>query len=252
MRKLIITITILYFTSTNLMAQTPHCRPLSELINTKESAWTDFLQKWIKEATNKIEILPKDKARADSALYNSQVTTRSPMGAIVYETGGILVDNGWIRILGSGSKKLDRDLMGWNKGKTFTKFGEQLSYLLIADDVIGGFYAINAGGLSTTDIGKVFYFAPDDLLWTSTNLTYTQFIYFCFSGDIKKYYETFYWTGWEKDISLIDGTQGISCYPFLCTLEGKDINKVSRKPVPLQELWLLHNDLRKKFVLGEK
>jgi hypothetical protein len=40
------------------------------------------------------------------------------MGAIIYETGGLLVDNGWIRILGSGHKKLDRNLPEWNKGKS--------------------------------------------------------------------------------------------------------------------------------------
>ena len=226
-------------------------RPLSELINTKEPAWTDFLKKWIKEAKNHVEVLPKNPKRADSALYHAQVTTRSPMGAIVYETGGILINHGWLRILGSGSNKLDRDLMGWNKNKTYTKLGEQLPHLLIADDVLGGFFSINAGGLDKENIGKVFYFAPDNLLWTCTNMTYTDFINFCFSGDIKKFYETLYWTGWEKEIKSINGNQGISCYPFLCTKEGKDINNDSRKPVPIEELWLLHNDLRKKFVLGQ-
>lgn len=66
---------------------------------------------------NEIEILPKDSIQADSALFRTQVTTRSPMGAIIYETGGILVDNGWIRILGSGSEKLKRNFPEWNKGK---------------------------------------------------------------------------------------------------------------------------------------
>ena len=227
-------------------------RPLAELINTKEPAWTDFLQQWIKDAKNNVEVLPKDKEKANSSLYKSQVTTRSPMGAIVFETGGILIDNGWIRILASGSQKLDRNLMDWNKGKTFSILGERLSYLLIADDVLGGFFAINAGGIDTLDVGKVFYFAPDDLLWTSTNMSYTEFLSFCFSGDLKNFYTNLYWINWEKDLKSIDGNQGISCYPFLCTVEGKDINKVSRKPVPIQELWILHNDLRKQFVTGEK
>lgn len=252
MKKFVIILFELLFSMTIAQGQNNKLRPLSELINTKESAWTAFLQQSIKDAKNHVEVLPKEKEKADSSLYKSQVTTRSPMGAIVYETGGLFIDHGWIRILGSGSKKFNRNLMDWNKGKTFTKLGQQLSYLLIADDVLGGFFAINAGGLDTSGIGKVFYFAPDDLLWTSTNLTYTQFLSFCFSGDIKKFYENMYWTGWEKDINLIDGTQGISFYPFLCTAEGKDINKVSRKPVPIQELWSLQNDLRKQFVTGEK
>jgi hypothetical protein len=251
MRITTIILSGLLFFTTILTGQTNKLRPLSELINTKEPAWTDFLQQWIKDAKNHVEVLPKNKEKADSSLYKSQVTTRSPMGAVVYETGGILIDHGWIRILGSGDKKLDRNLMDWNKGKTYQNLGEQLPYLLIADDVLGGFFAINAGGLDANGIGKVFYFAPDDLLWTSTNLSYTEFLNFCFSGDLKKFYENLYWTGWEKDIKSIDGTQGFSFFPFLCTVEGKDINKDSRKAVPIQELWLLQNDLRKKFVEGK-
>ena len=41
---------------------------------------------------------------------------RSPLGAVVYETGGILVDGGWLRILGSGNARLTRTLPGWNAG----------------------------------------------------------------------------------------------------------------------------------------
>lgn len=62
-----------------------------------------MMQDWIKNAKNKVEVLPKSQAAADQALLETQVTTRSPMGAIIHETGGLLIDDGWIRILGSGS-----------------------------------------------------------------------------------------------------------------------------------------------------
>lgn len=246
------TITIVFFgflcLTTNINGQTNKFRPLSELINTKEPAWTTFLQQMIKDAKNPVEVLPKDSEKADSALYKSQVTTRSPMGAIVYETGGILINHGWIRILGSGDKKLNRNLMDWNKGKSYEKPGEQPSYLLIADDILGGFFAINAGGISKDKIGKVFYFAPDNLLWTSTDLTYTEFLRFCFSGDLKKFYEPFYWKGWEKDIKSVDGNQGFSFFPFLFTTEGKDIKKDKRKVVSIEELWSLQNGFQKELL----
>lgn len=246
------TLTILFLLSLfSLSAQTYKIRPLSELINKKEPAWTLFLEKAIKEATNHVEVLPKDKKKADSALYKTQVTTRSPLGAVVYETGGILMDHGWIRILGSGSKKLDRSLMGWNKGKTFEKDFDGLSYLLVADDVLGGFYAINSGGIDSVGIGKVFYFSPDNLLWENTENTYSEFLLFCFNGDLKTYYETMHWKGWEKDIALINGNQGIFCYPFLWSKEGSDINKVSRKPVPIEELWTLNNSSRMQLGIGK-
>ena len=235
-----------------MLAQTPKIRPLSELINKKEPAWALFLEKAIKEATNHVEVLPKDNRKADSALYKAQITTRSPLGAIVYETGGLLIDHGWIRILGSGSTKLDRSLMAWNKGKTFEKDFDGLPFVLVADDVLGGFFAVNSGGgIDSVGIGKVFYFAPENLLWTNLEISYSEFLYFCFSGDIKGLYKGFYWTGWEKDIALMNGNQGMSCYPFLWSKEGSDINKVSRKPVPIEELWTLNNSSRMQLGIGK-
>lgn len=228
------------------MAQTPTVRPLEQLINKDEPAWPQ-VKKWIDEATNKVEVLAKDKERADKTLYETQVTTRSPMGAIIYETGGILIDYGWIRILGSGNPRLNRSLTEWNQGKSFTKSVEVPSYLLIADDVLGGFYAINAGGISKEGIGKVFYFAPDNLNWEPMDMSYTDFILFCFSGNVKQYYETYRWKDWKKDVENLDGNSGISVYPFLWTKEGQaDINKNSRSPVPMQELWELYFEQKNK------
>jgi len=234
-------LTLLTFFIGTLIAcgQTNKMKPLDQLINKDEPAWAS-VQQWIKDATNKVEVLSKDPSRADEALFQAQVTTRSPMGAIVYETGGILIDHGWIRILGSGCKSLDRSLMDWNKSKSFNKPGEQPSFILIADDVIGGFFAVNAGGLGKTGIGKVFYFAPDRLDWEETEMSYTDFIKFCFTGDLTRFYEGFRWNNWYKDTDFLDGNSGMSIYPFLWTKEGKDVNKDSRRPVPIQELWDLY------------
>lgn len=220
-------------------------RPLNELINNSDSGWP-IVKTWIENATNKVEVLPKDNAKADNALYETQVTTRSPMGAIIYETGGVLIDNGWIRILGSGSQKLDRTLMEWNKGKSFNTIGEKPSFLLIADDVLGGFFAINAGGIASENVGKVFYFAPDGLSWELLNMSYSEFLTFCFCGDLRKFYEGFRWNNWENEINNISGNQGVSCFPFLWSKEGKDINAVSRKIIPIDELWHLYFDTKNK------
>lgn len=224
--------------------QAVNMRTVSELINSKEPRW-DLVTQWIKEARNKVEILPKDSKRAEQALYEAQVTTRSPMGAIIYESGGILIDEGWIRILGSGSVRLNRSLIGWNMGKSMSQLGERPSFLLIADDAIGGFFAINAGAFGEEDSGKVFYFSPDHVEWESLGIGYSEFLTFCFSGDLNKFYEGLRWKGWQAEIKHMDGNQGLSFYPFLWTKEGKDISKVSRKPVPIEELWPLYNDQKK-------
>jgi hypothetical protein len=216
-------------------------KPLSELINRQEPAW-EFVSQWIREAKNKVEVLPRQQAQADSSLLAAQVTTRSPMGAIIYETGGLLIDGGWLRVLGSGSLQLNRTLMGWNQGKL-------TGMLLVADDVLGGFYALNGGAFGTETVGQIFYFAPDSLEWEPTGKTYSEFLQFCFSGDLKAYYRDMRWPGWEKEIIQLSGTQGLACYPFLFTREGKDIRRSRRAPVPVQELWDFGQDMQRQ--LGE-
>ncbi len=221
-------------------------KSLSELINNADPGFP-IVKEWITNAECEVEILEKDEKRAERELYELQVTTRSPMGSIVYETGGILVKKGWLRILGSGNLKLNRGIMEWNKGKTFSNIGEQMPYLLIADDAVGGFFAINAGGLSRDLIGKVYYFSQDTLNWEQTELNYSEFINFCFSDRISKFYENMFWKGWENDLHNVDGNQCFAFYPFLWTKEGKDINKVSRKIVPVQEVWGFSQDMKRQI-----
>jgi len=219
-------------------------RSITEL--TADTSGLEILNNAIKIARNKFEILPADEAKAKEALYQTQVTTRSPMGAIIYFTGGILIDNGWIRILGSGSDKLTRSLPGWNKGKTFNDYGEQPKFLLIADDAVGGFFAVN-GGAFGTDLGKIYYLAPDRLKWEAQNITYTEFINFCFVGDMNQYYDDLRWPEWQKDMPQMTADKGFYIYPFLWTTEGKDILKDKRSIVPIGELYTLETDAIKQL-----
>jgi len=245
MRKLltIAALTLLTFT---LFSQVK-MRPVDELINKTDPGWS-LIKQWINSAKNKVEVLSTDTAKAKNALYKIQVTTRSLMGAVVYMTGGILIDNGWIRILGSGNFKLTRTLPDWNKGKTLADFGHQAPYLLIADDVIGGFFLLNGGGLGT-DIGKVYYFSPESLEYEPLDLTYSDFLNFCFNGDLDKFYKGLRWKSWKEDISTLSGDNVISFYPYLWTKEGKDIKKSTRKAVPVGEQYLSNIEFRKEVGL---
>ncbi|WP_027127216.1 DUF2625 domain-containing protein [Gelidibacter mesophilus] len=221
---------------------------ISELINNVEPGW-ELVSNWINDATNKIEILPKNEKQANESLYQTQVTTRSPMGAIIYETGGILIDNGWIRILGSGNQKLDRTLPNWNKGKTFNEFGEQPSIFLIADDVVGGFFGINGGALGE-DLGKIYYFAPDSLEWEPMDIGYSDFLWWTFNGDLSEFYKNVRWTNWEKEITEINGNLGYSFYPFLWT-EYDNIDELNRKAVPISEIWELQQEFAEQLKTKE-
>ena len=168
------------------------------------------------------------------------------MGAIVFSTGGILIDDGWIRILGSGSPRLPRSLPEWNKGKTFAEYGQPSSFYLIADDAIGGFFAINGGGLGK-DAGKVYYLSPDNLEWEAMDQTYSDFLEFCFSGKLESYYKGYRWKGWRKEVAAISGDQAFNFFPPLFTKEGKDLTKSSRKAVPVEEQYSYTLEMKKQL-----
>ncbi len=216
-------------------AQSDARKPLSELIRNQQKGW-DVISQWSLSATNKIEIFPKEGLRADSVLYKMQLAASSPIGAIVFGCGGILVDDGWIRILGSGCKQFDRNISDWNKGKSSIRFKDQSSYLLIGDDIIGGIYGMKTSGIDENGIGKVYYFGPNSLRWEATGLSYTGFINFCFSGNLESFYGDFHWSGWNEEIKRLNCDQVISCYPLLWTKEGREL-KANRKIVSIQKQW---------------
>ena len=241
-------IAIVTLTTLAATAQTK-MQPVNELINTTNPGWP-VVKDWIESAKNKVEILTADSAKAKDALFKTQVTTRSPMGSVVYMTGGIFVDDGWIRILGSGNPKLNRTLPDWNKEKSIQKFGEASPFLLVADDAIGGFYLLNGGGLGK-DLGKIYYFSPDNLTYEPLDLTYSDFLQFCFNNDLDKFYKGKRWTKWKDEVSKLDGDKVYSFYPTLWSTEGKNINKNTRKVISIEEQYNLNIETRKQLGLDK-
>ncbi|NUO54147.1 MAG: DUF2625 domain-containing protein [Polyangiaceae bacterium] len=219
-------------------------RPLDELLDKKEPAWPTVCE-WTRKATNHVEVLPPDPARRADTLVSIQVTTRSPMGAIVYESGGMLVDHGWLRILGSGHPRLPRSLADWNRERGMTDEAAPPSALLVADDVLGGFLALN-GGAFPSKPGSVFYFAPDSLDWEDMTMGYSDFVAWALSGNLDKFYETSRWPGWPEEVSAVPGDRAIMIYPFLWA-KGDRIADRSRRAVPVAELFDLQMHLRSQM-----
>jgi hypothetical protein len=214
-------------------------RKIEELIYEDESAWP-MIKEWISEAQNQVEFLTNNRVEGEKTILQLRVTNKSTMGAIALECGGILVDNGWLRILGSGNERISGNMLSWNNLD-----GTEIEFplrgaMVIAYDIIGGFYAINAGGFSS-NIKNVFYFAPDSLEWEDIEMGYTDFINWALNGDLNLYYKSFRWIEWESDIKKLSGDQGISIFPYLWTKEGKDIEMCSRRAVPMMELWGIQN-----------
>ena len=221
---------------------------LDELIDKKDPAWP-LVHQWIDSAKNKVEVLECDSAAAKNALFNTQVSTYSTLGAVIYNSGGIMVDHGWLRILGAGSARLNRSVSEWNKGKTIQEYGDKPAYLLVADDAVGGFFAINYGAFGQ-DLKNVYYLAPNSLNWEPLGLGYTEFIRFCFDSDLSKFYKGLRWSTWDQFIANLDGSKSYSFRPYLWSEEGTDIDKCTRKLVSTEELYKFN--LSKQKELSEK
>jgi hypothetical protein len=209
---------------------------LTELVNRTDAAFP-LVKQWAAGAVRPVEFLSFSPNR-EQALLQTQVTTRSPMGAIVYETGGILVDNGWLRVLGAGHDRFTRTLPGWNVGKSD-------GFYLVADDAIGGFFAINGGSLGS-DVPKMYYFAPCSLNWEPMDMGYSEFLVWAFSGKLDQFYEWIRWPGWETDVAKLPSDSCYFFYPFLWSAEGKG-GSGQRSVVSVAETWASQMDIRRQL-----
>lgn len=199
-------------------------KSLAELTNTDEPAIA-LIQQWVEAAENDCLVLPPSTER-QSVLLDLQLTTRSTLGAIAYETGGILVDHGWLRFLGSGHPRLTRTLPGWNRGRSH-------GFYLVADDAAGGFFALN-GGAFGDDQGNLYYWPPDGLEWEPLELGYSDLFCWSLSGKLAEFYADLRWRTWRDDVIPLSGDRCFSFYPFLWTSEGS-IATSDRRDVPVAE-----------------
>jgi len=213
-------------------------RSLKDLIDDKEPAWP-LVQQWIADASVDVDVLPTTPKTGGAALHAMQVTTRSPMGAIVYSSAGIIIDSGWLRVPGAGGHaRFQRSLPEWNRGRSE-------GYLLVADDAVGGFFAINGGALGT-DRGNIYYYAPDSLKWEPCELGYSDFLVWSMSGKLSEFAETLRWKGWQLEVKALNGDQSINFYPFLFA-KGPPLKKRSRKVVSVTEQYELQLDMQRQL-----
>ncbi|WP_390814338.1 DUF2625 family protein [Bremerella alba] len=115
---------------------------------------------------------------------------------------------------------------------------------LIADDVAGGFFAINGGKLGE-DVGNVYYWAPDDLDWEPLELGYSDLFYSAVNGGLDEFYADLRWTSWRADTRYLSRDRCFFFYPFLWTNEGS-IENSARNEVPVSEAF----DLKTSFLPG--
>jgi hypothetical protein len=202
-------------------------RGLEELVVTEDPA-IKIVQQWVQDATVPCELLPPGPDREAALLY-VQVTTHSSLGAIAYDTGGLLIDNGWVRFLGSGHAKLPRTLHGWNATRTDGTF------MLVGDDAAGGFFALNGGALGE-DVGSMYYWSPDSLEWESLSAGFTDVVAAFLTDYLDEFYHLLRWSTWRNDVQKLSTDECYFFFPFLWTKEGS-LEGSNRSVVPIDQAW---------------
>ncbi|MET7969109.1 DUF2625 family protein [Micromonospora sp. NPDC005305] len=201
----------------------------------EQSAWFE-ISSLVAAAPYPVTVLPADARQAAACLAALDITTRSWLGAVVANSGGLVIDHGWLRVLGSGHDGLPDVAAEMVPGA---------GRLVVAFDVMGGQFAWSQAepGVQPT----VHYFGPEDLAWQDLELGYGDWLEAMLAGAMTQFYEGLRWPGWEAEAASVALDQGISAWPPPWTREGKDLSAVSRKPVRLAELVSVHQDAARQL-----
>ena len=216
-------------------------RSIEELIDVPDPAWPRL------EAAARgdgVRVLPVSREQGREVLYRLQVTARSGLGALALNCGGILVDQGWLRLLGGGAPGMP-DLATAN-GLGDPAEGRQPGAMFVAVDVLGGRFAIDGGSLQVA-MGKVCYFGPDTLGWESLDIGHHDFVLAMLGGAATTFYENLRWPGWQEEVAGVATGEGLALYPPPFSTEGQDLAAVTRQPVPLDELFSFYDEAARQL-----
>ncbi|MFC8583687.1 DUF2625 domain-containing protein [Streptomyces sp. NPDC057217] len=220
-------------------------RGIDELVKVDDPVWPE-LQEVLRTSSVPVQVLPGDINEGRRCLLQMQVTGRSVLGALALHTGGLLVDNGWLRVFGGGSGSVaDGQLLSLAQVNRFpTAFDPHwlpATGLVVGHDIVGGVFALNGGDPTAAGRpgapGQMTYFAPDTLEWEAMEMGHSGWVSWLLSGRLETFYDGLRWPGWREEAAALALEQGLSVYPFLWSEEAHaDLAATSRRPVPMREV----------------
>lgn len=224
-------------------------RPVEALVNVPDPAWP-ALHDELAAAPVGIQMLPIDDAAGRRCLYQIQVTTRSRLGALAMHTAGLLVDGGWLRVLGGGDQERGLPSLAQANG---LDDGPRLSpAFVVGYDILGGQFEINgadpAGIGRPGEPGQVCYFGPDTLRWHCLGFGHGAWLSWIATGNTTVFYASMRWPGWREETEALDLTQGITMYPFVWSKQAQaDLGGTSRRPVPIAEIFGIQEEFVRRL-----
>lgn len=183
------------------------------------------LKKDLLESTNEIVICEvKEEDKKENILH---IPKTSLLGTVIYNTEYIKVNN-IIRIFGTKVEEIA------------TRYAEYIPQdrLVIADDVIGGLFALKGR--------DILYFCPQDLAWDNLEIEFGQFINWIMSEKMITFYDPKVIEVIKDEVKDLDFNSCIQFYPFMFS-EGFDVDTASKKVISSEEAIKLNLDMAKQL-----
>ncbi|MFE1951638.1 DUF2625 domain-containing protein [Streptomyces sp. NPDC059524] len=219
-------------------------RGIDELISVDDPAWPELEDLFAASAVP-VEVLTADRSESRRCLLQMQVTARSVLGAMALNCGGLVLDDGWVRVFAGGSGEDGGSLPSLAQVNAFPAHfdpaWQPANGLVVGHDVLGGVFALNGHNpeaLGRPGVpGQMTYFAPDTLEWEAMEMGHSAWISWMLSGRLEKFYEGLRWPGWREEVASLSFSQGISVIPFVWLQEAQaDLAATSRRAVPMREV----------------
>ncbi|MFI7674337.1 DUF2625 family protein [Actinophytocola sp. NPDC049390] len=219
-------------------------RDLTELINVADPAWPELRAELGREP---VRMFPGDPVQGQDCLRLLQVTAASALGALTLYTGGLTVDNGWVRVFG-GAAAPDGPPNLAHVNRMHDPSWQREAGLVVGQDVLGGVFVLN--GVNPSGYGRpgapgqMVYFAPDTLEWEALDLGHSAWLSWLAAGGTTSFYKSLRWPGWEAETRALGSSHGIAVYPFLWSEQAHaDLAATERGPAPMAEILALNIEM---------
>ncbi|WP_431968025.1 DUF2625 family protein [Actinacidiphila sp. bgisy160] len=229
-------------------------RQIDELTDVDTPAWPE-LEAMLTAAPVPVRVLPADRDEGRRCLLQLQVTARSSLGALVLNTGGVLLDDGWVRVFGGGGTP-GGSLPSLGQVNRFPAVLDSAWHpgtgLVVGQDALGGVFALNghepAAAGRPGEPGQMTYFAPDTLEWEAMELGHSGWVAWLLSGQSATFYDGLRWPGWREEAAALAPSQGIAVYPFLWSEEAHaDLAGTTRRAAPMREVLAVAADFAERM-----
>lgn len=198
----------------------------------------DGLQGWMRSLLDDckdrgLKKHPADPSVSRTTMEAFNISPKSGLGLMLSMSGGFSVGHGRLRMFGSPAQHTNaRSLLAWNQ--TIGQDPAQ-SYLLIADDIYGNFYAINVRMPGNFRPGEIIASFADNGGWETASESFIDFFSYCLSGDLASIFSDFETGDTTLEQKAAEAAEHvINFYPPLFTKEGS-IKGSSKAVVPAHE-----------------